>query len=248
MNTYRLYEVGGAVRDSLLGLKSKDIDYTVVVTPDDPSVDAVIAFNWFHAEIVRDGYEVFLCTPDVFTIRARFPKTHIHAGLVADFVLARKESGFVEGTRRPLNIELGTLEDDLRRRDFTVNAIARDIDGTIIDPFNGMSDLCNRILICPVDAETSFEDDPLRILRALRFSLTKEMNLGDNIKMAIKKFDVDRFIETVSIERIREELHKMFSHSTINSLKILFELEKWNFRLYEYIFEQLWLKPTTENK
>lgn len=248
MNTYKLYEVGGAVRDSLLGLKSKDIDYTVVVSSDDPSVDAVIAFNWFHAEIVRDGYEVFLCTPDVFTIRAKFPKTHAHAGLVADFVLARKESGFVEGTRRPLNIELGTLLDDLRRRDFTVNAIARDLDGTLIDPFGGMYDLHNKTLCCPIDAETSFNDDPLRVLRALRFSLTKNMKLSTDIYKGIQLLDPKRFVETVSIERIREELDKMFRFSTLKTLQYLQDLERWNPKIHAYVFSNIWLKPTTELK
>jgi len=246
MNTYKLYEVGGAVRDALLGLQSKDIDYTVVVSSDDPGVDAVIAFNWFHAEIVRDGYEVFLCTPDVFTIRAKFPKAHAHAGLVADFVLARKESGFVEGTRRPLNIELGTLEDDLRRRDFTVNAIARDLDGNIIDLFGGIYDLHNKTLTCPIDPETSFNDDPLRILRALRFCVTKGFIITPKIDNAIVNFNYNRFIDTVSVERVREELDKMFRFNTVAALNVLYRLQGLNPVLFSYIFNQLWLKPTTE--
>ena len=246
--TYRLYEVGGAVRDALLGLRSKDIDYTVVVSSDYPNVDAVVAFNWFHAEIVRDGYEVFLCTPDVFTIRAKFPKTHAHAGLVADFVLARKESGFVEGTRRPLNVELGTLEDDLRRRDFTLNAIARDLDGTLIDPFDGQTALRLKLLTCPVDAITSFNDDPLRVLRALRFSITKGFNLSSDIVNGIESLDVERFKDTVSTERIREELDKMFRFSTSKTLDRLYAFREMNPPLFTYVFDQLWLKPTTELK
>lgn len=245
---YILFEVGGAVRDSFLGLRSKDIDYTVVVSSDDSSVDAVIAFNWFHSEIVRDGYEVFLCTPDVFTIRAKFPKTHAHAGLVADFVLARKESGFVAGTRRPLNVELGSLEDDLRRRDFTLNAIARGLDGTIYDPFDGQTALRLKILNCPVDAVTSFQDDPLRVLRALRFSITKGFNLSSDIVNGIESLDVERFKETVSTERIREELDKMFRFSTSKTLDRLYAFREMNQPLFIYIFDQLWLKPTTELK
>jgi tRNA nucleotidyltransferase/poly(A) polymerase len=245
MNTYKLYEVGGCVRDSLMGLKSKDIDYTVVITSDDPNVDALVAFNWFHAEISRQGYEVFLCTPDVFTIRAKFPKTHANAGLVADFVLARKESGFVEGTRRPLSVELGSLEDDLRRRDFCMNAIARDEEGNLIDPFGGLYDIQNRTLSCPIDATTSFNDDPLRVIRALRFSLTKKMSLH-GVELGIRKLSVDRFKETVSVERIREELDKMFRYDTHETLNILFKLSGWNPRLYIYLTTCLWLKPTTE--
>jgi len=244
--TYGLYEVGGAVRDSLLGLRSKDTDYTVVVSSDDPTVDAVTAFNWFRAEIVREGYEVFLCAPDVFTIRAKFPKGHQHQGLVADFVLARKESGFIEGARRPLNIELGTLEDDLRSRDFTLNAIARDIDGTIIDPFDGQTALRRRLLTCPVDAATSFNDDPLRVLRALRFSITKGFNLSSDIVSGIEGLDVERFKETVPTERVREELDKMFRFSTSRTLDRLYAFREMNPPLFNYIFDKLWLKPTAQ--
>jgi tRNA nucleotidyltransferase/poly(A) polymerase len=244
---YELFEVGGAVRDSILGIDCKDIDYTVVITGA-PSNDANMAFLWFNVILEQEGYQVFLATPEVFTIRAKFPKDHKHAGLVADFVLARKESGFIPNTRRPLNIELGTLEDDLLRRDFCINAIARDLNGNLIDPFDGKTDLIDGILRCPVSPEISFNDDPLRILRALRFSLTKDMWLDDTLILAIKDADVDRFIETVSIERIREELMKMFKFDTKESLKILSDLNNWNYRLYDYILDNIWLKPTTEAK
>lgn len=244
---YELFEVGGAVRDSILGLKSKDIDYTVVIE-DYGFADALIAFNWFHAEIVREGYEVFLVTEEMFTIRAKFPKNHVHAGLVADFVMARYEEGFQEGTRRPLICRIGTLEDDLKRRDFTINAIARKIDGTLIDPYNGKDDLIAGVLRCPVDAQTSFNDDPLRILRALRFSITKGFDLSRDIQIGIKQLNHNRFIETVSIERIREELDKMFRFNTLQTLKMLATLQALNYDLHKYILSQIWLKPTTEKQ
>lgn len=244
---YELFEVGGAVRDSILGLQSKDIDYTVVIY-DCGMVDALIAFNWLHAEIVREGFEVFLVTPEVFTIRAKFPKGHQHEGLVADFVMARFEEGFVEGTRRPKICRVGTLLDDLKRRDFTINAIARSLDGTLIDPFGGINDLHNKILRCPVDARTSFEDDPLRVLRALRFSITKNMRISMDISTGIKQLSAERFIETVSIERIREELDKTFRFNTVLTLDVLSDLKSWNYEIFEFITDNLWFKPTTEKK
>lgn len=242
--SYTLYEVGGAVRDSLLGLKSKDIDYTAVVNAGTDDPDA--AFWWFHGTIEREGYQIFLTASDVFTIRAKFPKGHKYEGLVADFVMARYEEGFKEGTRRPAICRVGTLEDDLRRRDFTVNAIARDIDGNLIDPFGGMYDLHNKTLICPVNAETSFNDDPLRVLRALRFAITKDFILSEDILHGIVKLDVNRFKETISTERIREELDKMFKFNTKKAFMSIVLLKDLNVGLYNYIFDQIWLKPTNE--
>lgn len=242
---YKLYEVGGAVRDSLLGLKSKDIDYTVVIEGA-PSADPAMAFLWFNACIEQEGYQVFLVTHEMFTIRAKFPKGHQHEGLVADFVMARYEEGFQDGTRRPKICRVGTLEDDLRRRDFTVNAIARDLDGTLIDPYNGQMDLMNRTLRCPVDAETSFNDDPLRVLRALRFSVTKDFFLSKDITTGIENLYVNRFIETVSMERVREELGKMFAFNTKKSIEAMNYLKEANLELYDYILTAIWLKPTTE--
>lgn len=249
MLKYTLYQVGGAVRDRLLGIENpKDIDFTVVITSTDSIVDARFAFDWFIAEIKSEGYEVFLVTPEMFTIRAKFPKDHPQSGLVADFVIARKESGFVEGTRRPLRVELGTLVDDLERRDFTVNAIAMDGAGTIIDPFGGVEDLDEMMLRCPVNAVTSFNDDPLRLLRAFRFNVTKGFFITAPIIDAIERMDVDRFKETVSTERIREELDKMFRFDTVRALDALNRLRFTNNKLSKYIFSQIWLKPTTEKK
>lgn len=242
---YKLYEVGGAVRDFFLGLDSKDIDYTVVIENPELYKTPEEAFQEFLSTITKEGYEVFLATEDCFTIRARFPKDSPHAKLVADFVLARKEDGYIAGTRKP-NVVLGTLEDDLLRRDFTVNALARDMDGNIVDLFQGQRDLMNKILRTPCDANVSFNDDPLRILRALRFSITKGFSFSDEITNAIVLFDSDK-MEVVSDERIREELTKMFKYDTFKTLAILNWLFEVNNRLHFRLFKGgMWLKPTTE--
>ena len=171
----KIFKVGGCIRDKFLGLDSKDIDFTFVLE-DTKGFTVEDGFQIMTNWMTDQGFEIFLSTPDCFTIRAKFPKDHQFAGLVADFVMARKEVGYVEGTRRPI-LELGTLEDDLVRRDFTLNALAEDIDGNLIDLFGGVEDLKAGILRTPLDAKTTIMDDPLRILRALRFTITKDAHV-----------------------------------------------------------------------
>ena len=240
---YQLWEVGGHVRDGLLGLQSNDIDYSVVVADEFLEENPTKVFNLLSEDLKEKGFKVFLETPEMFTIRAKFP----HSQEVADFVLSRKETEYIEGTRRP-TITLGTLEDDLRRRDFTVNAMARNKEtGEFVDLFGGQKDLQDKILRTPLDAAISFEDDPLRILRAIRFSITKEFILSEEVIDAIKMFRPTG-IKKVSAERIREEFDKMFYYDTLGTLTFLRLLESWNLRLYLLLFraKNFWLKPSLD--
>jgi tRNA nucleotidyltransferase/poly(A) polymerase len=240
---YTLYEVGGRIRDQLLGLQSKDIDYSVVL--DDPTKwDVNTVTRKFAEHLETQGYEIFLVTENCYTVRALFPDDHTHSG-VADFVIARKEVGYVEGTRTPI-VELGTLRDDLERRDFTVNAMAKAEDGEIIDLFGGMEDLANRILQTPIDAHVTFNDDPLRILRALRFACTKEFELSDEIEDAIKDYNGD--FSVISTERVYSELNKMFNHNTYDTLWWLECLQMWNFEIYKQLFPKGWKLQMTNKK
>jgi len=242
---YKLFQVGGHVRDALMGVKSNDIDYTVVVENPEDFENPSDAFAAFESSIVAKGFKVFLSMPEVFTIRSKFPDSNE----VADFVLSRKESGFKEGTRLPEKVELGTLEDDLRRRDFTVNAMAFDEDGNLVDPFNGSDDLDMGLLKTPVSPEVSFNDDPLRIVRGLRFSVTRDFLMDSTLWEAISNFDVERF-KTVSKERVSEELKKMFMHDTMLSMDVMFKLRAENNALYKVIFEDcgIRLMPTLKPK
>jgi len=242
----QIFKVGGCVRDKLLGVDSKDIDFAFVLDNLDRSVDEGFAImtKWLeHKE-----FEIFLSTPDCFTIRAKFPKTHQYAGMVADFVLARKEVGYAEGTRRPI-LELGTLEDDLIRRDFTVNAMAEDENGVLIDLFNGQEDLKLGILRTPLPAKQTMMDDPLRFLRALRFCITKGFSIHPDILAAMTQPDIkSKLVQTVSSERIREEVFKMMKHDTVKTLRMLHHVED-DFvpGFISMIFGKgLWLKPTFE--
>jgi tRNA nucleotidyltransferase/poly(A) polymerase len=241
---FKFYEVGGKIRDEILGLQSKDVDYVAV-----PSESLLEKYKSAHEMFVvletfllNEKFEIFLSTPDCFTVRAKFPKDHKYQG-VADFVMARKEIGYVEGTRTPIVIP-GTLKDDLERRDFTVNAMAKGDDGKIIDLFDGMNDLKRMVLITPLPPEQTFNDDPLRVLRAVRFAITKGFSLKF-LDYYINNYDYGNKMGVVSTERIREELLKCFKHDTMGTLDMLNDYPT----LKRYIFENklMWLKPTMEN-
>lgn len=244
----KIYKVGGCIRDKFLGLDSKDIDFTFVLE-DTKGFTVEDGFQIMTNWMTDQGFEIFLSTPDCFTIRAKFPKDHQFAGLVADFVMARKEIGYVEGTRRPI-LELGTLEDDLLRRDFTLNALAESIDGEIIDLFGGIEDLNVGILRTPMDAKITMMDDPLRILRALRFTITKDFIMSEDIWDAMKQPNILKKLEqTVSGQRIREEIFKMMSFDTPRSLRLLMDIDEIIPGFLNLVFKDgMWLKPTFEKR
>lgn len=243
MSLFTFYEVGGKIRDEILGLQSKDVDYVAV--PSDGLLEkyktAHEMFVVLETFLLSEKFEIFLSTPDCFTIRAKFPKDHKYQG-VADFVMARKEIGYVEGTRTPIVVP-GTLRDDLERRDFTVNAMAKGENGEIIDLFDGMKDLEKMVLSTPLPTKQTFDDDPLRIIRAIRFAITKGFSLK-HIDYYINNYDYENKMKVVSTDRIREELHKCFKHDTMDTLDTLNDYP----RLKRYIFENklMWLKPTNE--
>jgi len=242
-----IFKVGGCVRDTLLGLNSNDIDFTFVCGNSQTVEDG---WGEMITWLTENKFEIFLKTPDCFTIRAKFPKDHQFEGLVAEFVMARKEVGYMKGTRRPI-LELGTLEDDLIRRDFTVNAIAEDIDGTLIDPFGGVEDLKTGLLRTPTDAKTTMMEDPLRILRALRFSLTKNLHITMGLRDAMKQPNILKKLEqTVSQERIREEIAKMMKFDSVQTMRILVDVDRdWIPGLLQLTFkDNMWLEPTTKKR
>lgn len=241
---YKLFEVGGKIRDEILGLDSKDIDYTVVIEDRDQYSDP---YGAFVEQIEKEGFDIFENKRSCFTVRSRFPENHKFAGLTADFVIARKELGYNPESRVPIT-DYGTLEDDLIRRDFTVNAVAKDIEGYLIDPFNGVSDIMKGILRTPGNTALSFTQDPLRILRAFRFVVTKDFYFSDDILDTIRVFNPER-MKVVSVERIRNELRKMFKFDTKRSLQYLRLLEDLNPGLYNAMFkDKLWFEPTLSER
>ena len=237
----KIFEVGGCVRDELLGLESKDIDFTVVL--DDTSLSVDEGWDKMLKWLRSEGFELFLETKDCFTVRGKFPKGHKNEGLVGDFVMSRKEVGVIPGTRKPI-LELGTLEDDLMRRDFTVNSLCKDEDGKIIDLFEGVYDLRTKVLRTPLDPMITLLDDPLRMLRGLRFSITKGFIIDSKLWNSMLDSRVlDKLKEVVSHERMREEITKMMKHDTIKSLELLNKIPG----LMEVVFSNgMWLMPTTK--
>lgn len=231
------FEVGGCVRDEIMGGKSKDIDFTVVLNEGDfpNSVLSVGGttdpFQIMENELRRRGFKIWQSNPKFLTIRAKFPKPSAlvaikteWAGLDADFVLARKERDYVDG-RRPESVEVGTLLDDLARRDFSMNAIAKDSDGSLIDPFNGQRDIAMGIISAVGDPTERLSEDSLRAVRALRFMVTKNMTVDPGLRFAMQTAAVTTAVgsRTVADERIKDELAKMFAFDTVKSLRLLNE-------------------------
>ena len=242
----QIFKVGGCVRDKLLGLDSKDIDFTFVLDNLDRTVDD--GFAIMTAWLQHYNFEIFLSTPACYTIRAKFPKEHQYAGMVADFVMARREIGYEKGTRKPI-LELGTLGDDLIRRDFTINAMAEDENGQLVDRFGGLEDLAIGLLRTPLPAKETMMDDPLRFLRALRFSITKNFTIDLEIFDAVQNQPeiLDKLEKVVSAERIREEVFKMMKHDTVKTLELFRTVEEMVPGFTALIFGRgLWLKPTFE--
>lgn len=234
--TVKLFEVGGCVRDELLGIRPKDLDYTVVAS----------GYAEMESYLVANGFEIFDPQPKYLRITARFPKdTAETRSKVADFVLSRKE-GFYHDGRHPDSVEPGTLEDDLRRRDFTVNAMARDEDGSIIDLFGGMQDLRDGVLRAVGDAEARLREDALRALRAVRFSVTKALRPNEELADALRSEWLPPLLASVSVERKREELLKAFKHDTLVTMEMLMHLGA-DFR--EAVFtDGLWLAPSLKGR
>jgi poly(A) polymerase len=188
----QVFAIGGFVRDILLKRPSDDIDIVVIGNG--------ISF----AEIVAWQLKVKLSVFKNFGT-ASFK----YQGLDVEFVGARKESYRLD-SRKPI-VENGTLEDDQKRRDFTINALAialhPDSFGELLDPFNGVQDLERKLIRTPLDPVETFSDDPLRMLRAIRFATQLNFKIDDKAIEAIKR-NVDR-INIISQERITDELNKI---------------------------------------
>jgi tRNA nucleotidyltransferase (CCA-adding enzyme) len=223
----KFYIVGGCVRDMLLGVKSKDIDYAVEAE----------SFDAMRQAIIDRGGKIFLESPEFFTIRAQVPE---HGG--CDFVLCRKDGVYKNG-RHPEDVTIGTIYDDLARRDFTMNAIAiEESTQKIIDPHNGVESISCRVIRTVGNPLDRFKEDRLRVLRAIRFSVQKNFSISRMTADAMSYLDTTAF-KSVSTERIREELFKAFSANTFATIAYISR--------YDYLRDLMeergiWLKPTLE--
>lgn len=194
-NNQSVYIVGGYVRDLLMNRKaSTDIDFVTeqsgielaqnVAQDIDPKLK-VSVFKTYGTAMIK------------------------YKELELEFVGARKES-YTENSRKP-EVEGGSLEDDQKRRDFTINAMAISLNknnfGELVDPFNGVEDLENEILRTPLEPAQTYSDDPLRMMRAVRFASTLSFKIEENSLQAIQQ-EAER-IKIVSMERIMVEFNKI---------------------------------------
>ena len=207
-NNQSVFIVGGYVRDLWMGRKvPTDIDFVTE----------------------GNGIELAKCVAKEINpnLKVSIFKTYgtamfKHNGLDLEFVGARKES-YAEDSRKP-SVETGSLEDDQKRRDFTINALAISLNkenfGELIDPFDGILDIQNKIIRTPLEPSQTYSDDPLRMMRAIRFASTLNFEIEENSLVAIKK-EAER-IKIVSMERIMVEFNKiMLSQKPSIGLKLL---------------------------
>ena len=206
----RSYVIGGFVRDFILQRNApKDIDIVALgsgielakeVADSIPEKTKVSVFKNFGTAMIR------------------------HKDLEIEFVGARKES-YSSNSRKPV-VEDGSLEDDQNRRDFTINALAISLNqndyGNLLDPFDGITDLQNQLIRTPLDPDITYSDDPLRMMRAIRFASQLSFKIEEESFRAIKR-NIDR-IEIISNERIVDELHKIIlSDRPSKGFKLLFD-------------------------
>ena len=214
------YAIGGFVRDKLLERPSKDLDIVCIgngiafaqkAAEQFPTASNVNVFqNFGTAQFVVDGFEI-------------------------EFVGARKES-YRRDSRKPI-VENGTLQDDQERRDFTINALSVSLNkntfGELLDPFHGVQDLENKTIRTPLDPEKTYSDDPLRMMRAIRFATQLNFTIEEKSLQAISEM-ADR-IKIISQERITDELNKIIlSNKPSIGFKLLEETG-----LLPYFFKQM---------
>lgn len=215
-NGFKLFVVGGAVRDAVLGQVPKDYDLATDATPD--QVEQIMAKSGFRTLPTGKAFGVI----NVFTDEDEYE--------IATF---RKDSSTGDG-RRPDSVEFTTIDQDVKRRDLTINALFFDIDtNEIVDLVGGIKDLKNGIVRTVGNPEDRFGEDRLRILRAIRFAGRFGSELEPNVDAALRK---DARLDKISPERIRDEFLKGIktTKSVVHFLKLIDK-----YKLFDWVFKGL---------
>lgn len=207
MTKFKRYIVGGYCRDEIMGRLSKDIDIVVLA----PSYDEM------KQEFLFNGGEIFQEREEFFTIRGKDPKL----GPI-DLVLGRKD-GEYHDARHPESVEVcQNIEEEMQRRDFTINAIAKDVEtGEIIDPFDGRVDIENGFIQCVGDTEQRMREDIIRLLRAFKFASRFGFEISWNIQEAARNKEIVELLNKVPIERIWNEIEESFRNNTLFMLDVM---------------------------
>ena len=197
-NNFEAYIIGGYVRDKLLGIKSYDVDIITNALPK----DLIEIFNSASRRTTLYG-----------TMTLESGNYHF------DIATYRKELSY--SGRKPDKIEyIKNLDEDVLRRDFTINTIAMDFKGKVVDLLGGVKDLNDRVVRSVGDANYKLKEDPLRILRAIRFSTVLNFTLDEELEKAI--INNKELVKDIPLERIKEELSKMFASSnSVSGLKYM---------------------------
>ena len=195
------YIVGGYVRDSLLGIESKDIDITTNATP----MELKNIFS--KEEMINSGYgSVSL----------------IYKNKKFEITTFRKDEDYLDNRHPNRIVYVNSLSEDVKRRDFTINALCLDKDDHLIDLVDGKKDLNNKIIRTIGDSDKSFKQDALRILRAIRFASYLDFKLDDEVKKAI--LENKHLLKNLSYERKKQELDKIFgSNKAREGIKLIKE-------------------------
>lgn len=213
---FEIFCVGGYVRDMLLGKESNDLDYATDALPE--QIESILKKAGYRSHkvgwafgtigVIENGYEIHITT-------------------------YRKAEYYQRDNRKPV-VEWGkTITDDLTRRDFTINSLALDKNGEILDLFNGREHLENHILETSINAEEAFSSDPLRMLRAVRFKAQLNFHYSENVKKALETQAFRLMI--LSKERIQDEFNKILLSDNVKDA--LYDL--YDYKLFNYFLPEL---------
>jgi len=254
----KLHLTGGKVRDHLLKMDTSkaDLDFAVEANSFDEMLEGLVA----------RGLMVWQSRPEFVTVRGQVPRAALgnFGGLLpplsdherrtarvmvpADFTLCRAETMYSDG-RHPDKVTPADLVTDLKRRDFTVNAVAVSEDGLWTDPFDGSVHCANRHLRTVGNPWDRFTEDPLRMLRAWRFAVTRQLTVANSLVESLHPCAKLLTRDVVSVERVRDELHKGLKHNWYLGMSWLTGMPFYAVGAQvAHEFPELWVRPTLEDK
>lgn len=187
---HELYLVGGAVRDHVMGRENDDLDFTTDSLPQ----ETIKMLEAYKLPVFTIGIEQGTVGTTV-------------DGQKVEITTYRCKESYTKGNRTPTVVFGTSLTEDLRRRDFTINAMAMDAEGSIVDPFGGQSDIRSGVIKAPMNAVELFQDDPLRLMRGVRFAARYGFSIETNT-FAAMRLCAD-LVSTVSVERVFQEMDKI---------------------------------------